>query len=357
MGKNVVCINMRFLDQPVTGVQRYSAELVNELLSDTYVSDDNQKILFEEYYAHKPISQQKISGDDTLWGNLWEQFILPTKLHGNLLFSPANIGPFFCKHQVVTIHDTSVFAYPDAYTWTFRLKYQVLLQRIARIADHIITVSEFSKREIQKWLNISADRISVTYEGREHMERIDPDPSILEKLRLKKKPFFVVIGSNSPHKNSQLVIAANSLMDHAKFEIVQIGGDFSSVFQTATIDLPANIKKAGYVSDQELKALYQNAAGMIFPSFYEGFGLPLVEAMTCGCPVICSAIPSSIEVCGDAVKYFDPNKPDELADILEGHLNNPLGLTELAKKGGVRSQEYSWKKTAMETMKVLGCYL
>jgi glycosyltransferase involved in cell wall biosynthesis len=350
-----VSINARFLTQPITGVQRYSYEIINALDD---ILEPGQAIAYFPPGRKKNVSWKNIQLEATGWftGNLWEQIDLPRVSRGTLLFSPANIGPFLKLHQVVTIHDASVFAHPDAYTWSFRLKYKNIYRRMAKVADHFITTSEFSKHELQHWLELAPERISVIYEGREHLERIAADESVISRLSLGEKPFFIVVGSISPHKNLEVVYAANKLLDRDKYEIILIGGDFAGVFQSSKIELAPNIKKVGYLLDDELKALYCSAMGLIFPSLYEGFGLPLVEAMSCSCPVICSDIPSSREVCGDAALYFDAERPADLADQIDMIINDFALAVGLKERGLLRSRNFTWIKTALETKQILDNY-
>ena len=290
-------------------------------------------------------------------GNFWEQFELPLLSRGTVLFSPANIGLFLKRYQIVTIHDASVFAHPEAYTLLFRLKYKSLYRTMARTADHIITVSEFTKIELQKWLYLAPGRISVTYEGREHIDRIPPDNKVMKRLSIGVKPYFIVVGSHSPHKNLKVVLEAAALLNHDNYEIVVVGGDYSRVFKSTHLESTPNIKKVGYLSDEELKALYVEAAGIIFPSLYEGFGLPLIEAMSCSCPVICSDIPSSREVCREAALFFDAEKPEDLANKLAMVMNNSTLIGELKERGVLQSRNFSWMKTAQETKQILDRYL
>jgi len=350
-----ISINARFLTQPVTGVQRYSREVLNALDD---MLDPGQAVAYCPPNSRIKVKWKNIYVNKGGWfiGNLWEQFDLPRLSKGTLLFSPANIGPFFKEQQIVTIHDTSIFAHPEAYTAAFRLKYTTTYRRMAMVAKHIITMSEFSKHELAYWLNLKPERISVTNEGREHIERTIADQSILDRLSLGGKPFFIVVGSNSPHKNLKVVLDANALLNQDRCEIVLVGGDFSRVFQSIRHKLASNIKKVGYLCDEELKALYCNATGLIFPSLYEGFGLPLVEAMTCSCPVICSDIPSSREVCGDAALFFDAKQPEELTNKLDTLLDNPALASELKESGELRSKLFSWTKMALETKLILERY-
>jgi len=356
MDKYIFSVNARFLTQPQTGVQRYSLEVLNALDD---ILEPGQAVAYCPAYSRITVDWKNIQLKAGGWfiGNLWEQFDLPRLTRGTMLFSPANIGPFFQRHQVVTIHDASVFAHPAAYNWSFRLKYKNIYRRMATVADHIITTSEFSKRELQHWLKLTPVRISVTYEGREHFERITADSGVMERLSLGVKPFFIVVGSSSLHKNIKIVLDANKLLDQDRYEIILIGGDFSRVFQSNHLELAPNSKKVGYLNDEELKALYCKAAGLIFPSLYEGFGLPLVEAMTCSCPLICSDIPSSREVCGEAALYFDAEQPEDLANKLEMIMNNSSQAEELIKRGILQSRNFSWIKTAQETKQILERYL
>ena len=351
-----LAINARFLTQPQTGVQRYSFEMLNAL---DEVLEPGQAVAYCPSGFKTRVSWKNIRLKEGGWfkGNLWEQIDLPWLNRGSMLFSPANIGPFFQRHQVVTIHDASVFTYPKSYTWSFRLKYTNIYRRMATVADHIITTSEFSKCELQHWLKLMPEQISVIYEGREHFERITADTSVMERLSLGVKPFFIVVGSNSLHKNLKVVLAANEFLDKKRYEIVLVGGDFSRVFQSTNLEFAPNIKKVGYLSNQELKALYCEAMGLIFPSLYEGFGLPLVEAMTSSCPVICSDIPSSREVCGEAALFFDPKQSEDLANKLGMILNSPFLIGELKERGKLQSRNFSWIKTAQQTNQILKRYL
>jgi glycosyltransferase involved in cell wall biosynthesis len=158
-------------------------------------------------------------------------------------------------------------------------------------------------------------------------------------------------------KNLKLVLKANALLDQSRYEIVLIGGDFLRVFQSTHMEFAPNIKKAGYLSDEELKALFCNALGLIFPSLYEGFGLPLVEAMTCSCPIICADIPSTREVCENAALFFDAKRPDDLAMKISMILDDPTLVLDLKERGVVRSRFFSWTKTAQETKQILERYI
>lgn len=347
-----IYINARFLCQPLTGVQRYSLEVLRALDA---LAQPGQFIALCPAPPSLPVQLRNIElrVGPCLNGNLWEQLYLPWKTRGALLFSPANVGLYFKKRQIVTMHDMSVFACPDAYTTKFRFKYRLLFKRLAKSAERVLTVSEFSKGEIQKYLGVPPEKITVTYEGWEHMTRITAESSILQRLGLDGKPFFLAVGSFSRHKNLQVLLAANALLDKRRYRIVLVGAGNPRVFSPTPLPEAPNLVLSGRLTDGELKALYQRAAALVFPSLYEGFGLPLLEAMACGCPVICSDIPSSREVCAEAALYFDPRSANDLAEKMWEILEQPELILRLREAGRRRSGAYSWEQTVKLTFRII----
>ena len=350
-----ILINGRFLDQPETGVQRYSREVLramDNLLASGWIDREGYRLVCLAPHSARNLPDWKWIQMETVGrrtGNLWEQLDLPWAARGRLCFSPANVGPYFLPGQVVTIHDVSVFAVPQAYSLPFRWKHRILFRRLGQTARTILTVSEFSKRELVRWCGIPAGKIRVIPEGREHILRAPADSTVFERLRIGVKPYFLCVGSNSPHKNFGVVLEAMARLERKDFEVIIAGGDFGRIFQTQTHVLPENARRVGYLQDAELRALYQRAAGFIFPSLYEGFGLPPLEAMTCGCPVLCSNASSLPEVGGDAVRYFDPTDAGELARQMEQLAATPGLQAELREKGARQAELFSWQKAAQAT--------
>ncbi len=196
------------------------------------------------------------------------------------------------------------------------LKYKILYTRFARTARRILTDLEFSKTELVKYCKVDPSKIVVIPLGHEHLLRIKPDVTILEKLSLEPKKYLLSVGSASPHKNFKVIIEALNLIPDWDKKLVVTGAAFEKVFSAKDMAFPEHIIHTGYISDEELAALYQNAAAVIVPSFYEGFGLPILEGLAFGCPVISSTAASLPEVGGDVVTYFDPMDPASLAEIL-----------------------------------------
>jgi len=211
----------------------------------------------------------------------------------------------------------------------------------------------FSKSEIVRHLKIPADKIISIHHGREHIETISPDNSIIEREGLGQRPFLLAVSSLSLRKNFHAVLLAVEKLGSIDFDIVIAGGANPKVFGSRYVELPAHIRYLGYVTDRELKALYQHATAFIYPSLYEGFGLPPLEAMACECPVIVSDIPPHHEVCGDAAVYCNPNSPDDIArHILEVMTDQDL-RHHLITAGQEQATIFSWKKTANLFFKVL----
>jgi len=356
MSKSVIFINGRFLSQPVTGVQRYAIELLSALdalLEEPQFIGMHLECLAPPETASVPnLRNIRVRKVGYLQGNLWEQLELPILARGKFLFSPANIGPALYPNQALTFHDASVFAIPQAYSISFRLKYQFVFKSLVHKAPLIFTDSQFSQHELSHYLHVKSESFKVIYLGSEHITKTQADTHILERSSLKKGGYLLTVASNSPHKNFGVVVEAARQFKNVEF--VGVGGNFASVFRDNAYDSPpSNVRLLGYVSDAELKALYENALGFILPSLYEGFGLPILEAMRCGCPVICSNAASLPEVAGDAALYFDPQKVDQLVDVLTRFLSSPEIQGQLRRLGYEQSDNFTWKKTAQMVLESL----
>lgn len=357
-----IFINGRFLTQPVAGVQRYARELMRQF--DILIGDNASPPLVELICLIPPEKivmpawnniELKIVGINK--GKIWEQIDLPFFLKGQLLFSPANIGPFYYRNQVVTLHDASVFAVPEAYSPAFRTKYKFVFRQLVTKARSIITDSKFSQDELAKYLHVPSERFQVIYLGADHLNYVQADHHLLEKYSLHKKPYILMVASVSPHKNYARVIEAIKLV-RADVQFVFVGGNYQNIFNTVDLSsLPKNVCWLGGITDSELKTLYENAVGFIFPSLYEGFGIPPLEAMQCGCPVLCSATASLPEVVGEAALYFDPLDVNQIAATIEHFLSEPNLHETLREKGYQRSAEFHWSKTARSTLDILFGYL
>ncbi|MEW5939142.1 MAG: glycosyltransferase family 1 protein [Chloroflexota bacterium] len=349
-------INGRFLTHLITGVQRYARELMRAW--DEWNPDVELVCLAPPEDFERPTWKNialKIIGKNR--GNAWEQVDLPLWLKGRFLFSPANIGPAFYANQVVTMHDASVFAAPEAYSRAFQLKYRFAFRQLAKRVRRIFTDSVFSQRELAYWLRRPAGRFEVVPLGGDHLQRLRSDESVLDKHGLRGMDFMLMVANQGPHKNMRRALDAANQLRGRETRFVLAGGRFKAVFQSARAgSLPSNVVQVGYVGDAELKALYEHARGFIVPSLYEGFGLPVLEAMNCGCPVLSSRAASLPEVGGDAAMYFDPLDANDIASKLERFISDPNRRAEWRERGKRHAAQFTWDRTARRTMDLLTPY-
>ena len=351
---DTIFINGKFLNSPVTGVQRYALELfrhMDVILQEPVYQELRLVCLAPRDTRTVPnwhhIEFRRVGF--TL-GNLWEQLDLPIYTHGRLLFSPANTGPFFYSNQVITFHDAAVFAVPEAYSRFFRIKYSIIFKVLSQVARLVLTDSAFSQRELAHYLDVSPDRFTVIPLGGDHLKDTLSDTSILHKNGLARNSYLLNVASQSLHKNFARVLQAIELLE-SDVELAVAGRSDKQIFQKteAQADHP-NIHMLGYVNDCELKALYENALGFIFPSMYEGFGLPVLEAMNSGCPVLCSNAASIPEVGGQAALYFNPQDVENIAAVIKKFLVETSLRSDLIARGYEQAAAFPWEKTARATL-------
>jgi len=340
-------VNARFLTQDVTGVQRYAIEISKRLR----VLRSDVRFLTPRGVKHPALAEQlgaEITG--RLTGHAWEQGELLARTRGGALLSLCNTGPLLHPRQVVTLHDAAAFAVPEAYSRTFRAWYRVLFTGLGRSARGILTDSKFSQQELVRRAGIPERKLKVVYLGREQFLDVPSDSGILDKHALYKRPFLLAVGSSSPHKNFGTLVRALQKLGETPFGVVIAGGSNPRV-HAASGDLPGSVTHVGFVSDGELRALYEHAAGFVHPAYYEGFGIPPLEAMTLGCPVLVSNAASLPEVCGDAALYFDPFNEDDIAAKIQTFMQDKSLQTRLRARGGAQAERFSWDRTTRDVLR------
>jgi glycosyltransferase involved in cell wall biosynthesis len=349
-----IFVNGRFLVQSLSGVQRFGGELLlalDELLAEGVIDYDRFRLTVlcprsvAEPVGYRHIAVREI-GRST--GHLWEQAELPAHVRGNLLLNFCNTAPLFNRNQVLTIHDAAVRAVPKAYTRAFRAWYRVMHTLAGAHAARIITVSQFSKRELGERLGLPTERIAVVAEGADHIKRVDSDGSVLKRFSLDRRPFVLTVSNLAAHKNFQAIVRAVEIARLPDVDVVIAGGANPQVFATRSGTLPASVKHVGRVSDGQLRALYERAACFAYPSLYEGFGLPPLEAMACGCPVLAANAASLPEVCGDAALYCDPGSPADIAEKLSQIIADEALRARLREGGSARAAQFTWRRCASE---------
>ncbi len=338
-GSQDIVVNGRFLSQPVTGVQRYATEVTRRL---------EGRIRF----AKPGIAARGFVG------HAWEQLILPRHLTpGDLLWSPANTGPLRVLSQVVTIHDLSVIDHPEWFGRRFAAWYRWLLPRLARTVRLILTDSEFSRSRLLSQFDLPKTRVVVVPPGvdeRFGLARLGRVEAVRKKYSL-PHAYFLAGGSLEPRKNLRTAFQAWEQVsaNHPACRFLVFGAPGGSFRSRGFERIPDGVILQGYVDDEDLPALYAAAVGFIYVSLYEGFGLPVLEAMASGTPVICSSTTSIPEVAGDASLLVNPLDPQAIADAMERLLTDRSLQADLRERGLRRAATFSWERTAAETWKAL----
>jgi glycosyltransferase involved in cell wall biosynthesis len=341
-----VVLNGRFLAQAHTGVQRYAHETL--LALDALA--DGHAIEFELVLAvpagARPLPLRNIAVRRLPWlgGHLWEQVTLPLFARDDLLVNFSYSGPVVKRDQVITVHDATVRAMPECFSARYRRWHDALLGILANRVASVMTVSEFSADEIRRHYGIT-NRIVVGREGWSHALARGDAAETLARHGLAAGQYLLLVGSLKPNKNIAAVAAALSHVRDLPWIVAVAGVADARIFRSVGSH-DSRMKFLGFVPDEDLGALYAHAAWFLFPSLYEGFGLPALEAMANGCPVIAAHAGSLPEVCGNAALYFDPRDPQSLAALLHGPARDGAVRESLRRRAVVRLGQYTWTANA-----------
>ena len=344
-------INGRFLAQRRTGVQRYAYEIVrhlDELLAAGHPLTRGLRMeLLVPPDATEPIDLNAIRVRETGWlrGHCWEQVVLPAKARGPLL-NLCNTGPLAKSNQLVCIHDLNTRVCPESYSRAFRTLYGVLMPTLGRTARRIVTVSQYSADALVRHGICAREKIVVIPNGHEHALRWTPQHSAATHAAAGPDT-IVLIGSTIPHKNVRLILGMAERLAQAGLRLAVVGARDRSVFGgVAEMGDAANIAWLGRLSDAELAALLSNSLCLAFPSLVEGFGLPPLEAMALGCPVVVSDRASLPEVCGEAALYAAPDSPDAWLGTFMRLRRSPTLRARMIARGRRRAGEFRWENAA-----------
>ncbi|WP_029904135.1 glycosyltransferase family 1 protein [Prevotella sp. 10(H)] len=350
-------VNGRYLTQKATGVHRYAFEICNKLHE---MGVDFHVAIPQEIHPDYKFSFKTVKCG-SLKTHLWEQISLPhyLKTIGNpLLISFTGCGPLNYNNQIMTIHDVSHERYPDWFSKNYYRFYHFMMPRIGKKAHAVLTVSVFSKSEIIDTLGIEADKIHVIHSNvpfhdkpsREEILSFQPDAGA--------ERYIIAVSSMDPRKNFIRLAKAFGNVKDKSVKLYIIGMSFKA-FSTPDLEklTGENIHLPGYIPDDQLQKMYQNALLSVYPSLYEGFGLPPLESMTYGCPAICSDIPALREVSGDAALYLDPYDVDDITAKINQLLNDDSLRKDLRLKGLEQIKKYSWDKSAAQVYELAKRYM
>jgi len=343
------------------GVSIYTLELLNHF--SKLKRPDVKCIIFlrDEPNNHMPQENDHFTYEVIPAKILWSQIFLPYHLlfrsDITVFFAPAHYAPRFLKQPVVvTIHDLSYIKYPNEFlkkdlyklnNWT---KYSIMKAR------NIIAVSKTTKKDILNHFQLPENDVTVIYNGFSKTNiSVKPSSDVLKKYEIKNKKYLLYVGTLQPRKNVPTLIESYKEFreQHPEFKLVLVGKKgwmFDAIYaKVQELNLEEHVIFTGFESDEALNTLYKNAFCFVLPSFYEGFGIPILEAMSVGCPVITSHASSLPEIGGEACLYFDPNDKNDLSEKLEKLIANKQLYATLITQGKKRVKEYSWSKCAEET--------
>ncbi|MEZ4515446.1 MAG: glycosyltransferase family 1 protein [Chloroflexota bacterium] len=291
---------------------------------------------------------------------LWEQTAWPLEIRRrglDLIHSMAFVAPPVLPCPLVaTIYDLSFVKYPEAFPPAQRRYLDNQTARTCRLAQRLIAISEAGRQDIHDAYGVPLDRIDVVRPGVDTLYHPLP-PADVEAFRQDEglpDRYFLHVGTLQPRKNIPLLLDAFARLNDPDVHLMLVGGRgwlYDEIFaQIEALGLGNRVRFVGYVPDEKLPYWYNAAVGLVYPSLYEGFGLPIIEAMACGTPVIAADTSSLPEAGGDNALYFNPHDADELAHHLEQVLNDATLRTKLGKAGPAQARKFTWTQAGHDLL-------
>jgi len=357
-------IDARLVYYRQAGISQYTLRLLQELAN---LAQDDEFVVFQSRRDGSRLVERPNFQKRALWTpphHRLEQLLLPLELATadlEVLHSPDFIPPFRrnCR-SVITIHDLNFLLYPHFLT-PQSASYYGQIDQAVRNCDHIIAVSESTKHDIVRLTGAPENKITVVHEAAHPIYRPLDDSlpqQVVERMGL-DRDYILFVSTIEPRKNvPTLLMAYKKLLDHYHAEVdLALAGEkgwlFEEVFAlVGKLDLGERVHFLGRVSPEELLGLYNAAQLLVHPAFYEGFGLPPLEAMACGTPVVVSNTSSLPEVVGDAALLVDPSDVDSMAVAIWRLLTDEALRKQMREKGFRRARRFSWKKAALETLDI-----
>jgi glycosyltransferase involved in cell wall biosynthesis len=342
------------------GIHRYTGILINEFVSNynnnmLYVSDSSQAGIANTQSTDIFNTSSRLheaSTKSSLARLAYQQMLMPRSLtaeNATLLYSPVPEGMLNpVTKQIITVHDLIPLVIPES-TQLLKYYYKIFLPRLLKVSDAIITVSESTKQDIEKYYPTVDKPIHVRHQGyNSHVFNVNDSSKVAKvtnKYGIQDAEYLLAVGERRAYKNTESLIQSFARLSLKDLKLVIVGKLNKSAKDIHDVPrqfgVQDRVKFLGYVPDEDLANLYQGAKAFIFPSLYEGFGIPLLEAMACGCPIAASKTSSIPEVCGSAAIYFNPHDIDDMAKIISDLLASESLQSKCRMQGLERIKSFS----------------
>jgi glycosyltransferase involved in cell wall biosynthesis len=341
--KRKVYINARFLTQQITGVQQFAFEICRYLQADDV---DFVLLVPKGCVIPTALSHLHFNTVGNRKGYFWEQLELPSFLrkHGSpLLLNFCNSAPLLYKNQWITIHDLAFLHNPEWFSMSFAAVYRFLIPRIAKRSQKVFTVSETIRKQLEQELSIPLSKTDLLLNGI-HYQLLQSKSS----AKIQRQKIILTVSSINPRKNLQTLVNAFSQANMPGYELIVVGAH-NPVFGKQGISIPDQVKFLGYISNEQLEELYRTASLFVSLSFDEGFGIPVLEALYCGCPVLLSDIPVYRECFGAVARFTSPTNTHQAAS----DLRQAIGNSEVDLSTAPLFQKYVYAESAKKLMNLV----
>lgn len=367
-----ILLDARTVGREFSGVGNYVLELVRAFARTDEDAEFHLVVRGATALRDAPLDgrfrflETSVSHESHPKGDLWVEWILPriAAARGvDVVHGPAFLVPTrpLRSASVVTVHDLVAFQYPGTIPWKYGVYMRWLIRRVVRAATRVITDSTSVGNSVRDILGAPAERVDVVPLGVAERFR-DPGPAVVDATARRlglPRPYVLFVGNLEPRKNLPGLLRAFRTVraSHADPMHLVVAGKLAWKSgplrgELSASDLQGVVHVTGYVAPGDLPALYAGAEVFAFPSFWEGFGLPVLEAMACGTPVVAADVASIPEVCGGAAVLVDPRSPESIADGILSLLRDPSRRADLVRRGRLRAAELNWERTARATMAV-----
>jgi len=337
-------VNARFLTQKMSGVQRFSIQISREIKKQY---PDAIFVAPKNIIHHDIANELNVKIVGVFKGHIWEQTELYRfcKKENKVLLCLGNTGPIFYLNKIITLHDIAFIRFKDSFSRKFSNFYEFLIPRMLKSSKHIFTVSDFSKNEISEYYRINKDKITVIHNA------VNED--FFESKQVISQDYILALSNINKQKNfSSLIQAFNELNDpNLKLYII---GSANKNFINTNLELKNDNNRIKYLggnlTDSEIIKYYSNARLFAFTSYYEGFGIPPLEAQACGTPILLSNIPVFKEIYSDSALYCDPFSVEDIKDKIRILIDDKILQKLLIEKGYENTRKYNWKASASKLL-------